>query len=73
MTNYVKCPKCDLNYIQTNEKCCKVCDPKMRGKTITDIETNYETYRETKLKEYEARKHSMEAFYAYRWNRSPKC
>ena len=39
---YVKCPKCELNYIQENESYCNLCDPKMQGKSITDAELEYE-------------------------------
>ena len=73
MSNYVKCPCCELNYITAEENCCKVCDPKMRGKLASDAEESYEVQRELKLQEYEAKKRSMEAFYAIRWNRSPRC
>ena len=73
MSKYVICPRCDLNYIQSGEKCCNVCDPKMRGKLASDAAEANEAYREAKLAEYEARKQSMEAFYAYRYNRSPRC
>ena len=27
----VKCPRCDLNYIQETEKYCKVCLREMKG------------------------------------------
>lgn len=29
--NLVKCPRCDLNYIQESEKYCKVCLREMKG------------------------------------------
>lgn len=45
----------------------------MRGKLISDDEEAYEAQRQLKLQEYEAKKRSMEAFYAIRWNRSPRC
>lgn len=73
MTNYVKCPHCDLNYIQAHEKYCKACDPKMRGKLLSDAEEAYENYRQQKWEEHQARKQSMEAFYAYRYNRKLNC
>lgn len=72
MTKYIKCPCCELNYITAEEKCCKICDPKMRGKLISDAVEAYEARREAKLQEYKAKKQSMEAFYAIRWNRSPR-
>ena len=72
MSKYVICPHCELNYIPSGESCCKVCDPKMRGKLASDIADANEAYREMKLKEYEVNRQSMEAFYAYRYNRSPK-
>ena len=31
MMNLVKCPRCDLNYIQEGEKYCKVCLREMKG------------------------------------------
>lgn len=73
MSKYIKCPNCELNYILEHEKCCKVCDPKMHGKLISDAEQEYEAYRNAKLEENNIRKQSMETYYAYRYNRSPKC
>jgi hypothetical protein len=70
--NYVKCPRCDLNYIQAGEKYCGACDPKRQDKLISTATEAYEARRYTKLNEYEARKQSMEAYYAYRFNRKPK-
>lgn len=32
----VKCPRCDLNYIQENEKYCKVCLREMKGETARE-------------------------------------
>ncbi|MEG2718560.1 MAG: hypothetical protein RSA55_03385, partial [Clostridia bacterium] len=32
----VKCPRCDLNYIQETEKLCKVCLREMKGEQISD-------------------------------------
>jgi len=72
MSKYVKCPCCDLNYITANEKHCKLCDPKMRGKLISDAEEAYEAQYEAKLKAYEAKKQAMKVFYAIRYNLSPK-
>ena len=72
MAQYIKWPCCELNYINPAEKHCKVCDPKMCGKLISDNEADYEEKRETKLKAYQAKKESMEAFYSIRWNRCPK-
>ncbi len=31
-----KCPRCDLNYIQENEKYCKVCLREMKGEPAQD-------------------------------------
>lgn len=32
----VKCPRCDLNYIQENEKLCKVCQREMKGEQASE-------------------------------------
>ncbi|MEG0742011.1 MAG: hypothetical protein RSB91_03370 [Clostridia bacterium] len=32
----VKCPRCDLNYIQETEKLCKVCLREMKGEQVSD-------------------------------------
>ncbi len=32
----VKCPRCELNYIQENEKLCKVCLREMKGSQVED-------------------------------------
>ena len=32
----VKCPRCDLNYIQENEKLCPVCLRDMKGEQVRD-------------------------------------
>lgn len=32
----VKCPRCDLNYIQESEKYCKVCLREMKGEQAQD-------------------------------------
>ena len=32
----VKCPRCELNYIQENEKYCKVCQRERMGEPIQD-------------------------------------
>ena len=32
----VKCPRCDLNYIQENEKLCKVCLRELKGSQVED-------------------------------------
>ena len=71
MANYIKCPQCELNYMLSSEKRCKVCDPKMQGKTLADYEVARDEYRQQKLEAYNSRKESMELFYAYRYNRSP--
>lgn len=34
--NLVKCPRCDLNYIQEGEKYCKVCFREMKGEQAQD-------------------------------------
>ena len=34
--NLVKCPRCDLNYIQETEKYCKVCLREMKGEPAQD-------------------------------------
>ncbi len=34
--NLVKCPRCDLNYIQESEKYCKVCLREMKGEPVQD-------------------------------------
>lgn len=36
MMNLVKCPRCDLNYIQETEKYCKVCLREMKGEQPRD-------------------------------------
>ncbi len=71
MNGYVKCPKCELNYMLAGEKCCKVCNPDMRGKLVSDTVAEYETYKDQRLKEYSARKESMAVFYSLRYNRKP--
>ena len=71
MTNYIKCPHCDLNYMPSNEKCCTLCHPKMKGKTLADYEVANNEYREQKLEAHNARRESMELFRAYRYNRVP--
>jgi len=73
MNNYIKCPLCELNYIKTDKTCCNVCNPKMKGKLLADDELVYETYKQSKLEEHEKRRKSMEAYYAYRYNRVPNC
>ena len=32
----IKCPRCELNYIQENEKLCKVCLREMKGSQVED-------------------------------------
>ncbi len=32
----IKCPRCELNYIQENEKLCKVCQREMKGSQTDD-------------------------------------
>ncbi|MBE5801892.1 MAG: hypothetical protein E7319_06345 [Clostridiales bacterium] len=32
----VKCPRCDLNYIQESEKLCKVCQRDMKGEQVSE-------------------------------------
>ncbi len=32
----VKCPRCDLNYIQETEKLCKVCQRDMKGEQVSE-------------------------------------
>ncbi len=32
----VKCPRCELNYIQETEKLCKVCLREMKGEQVSD-------------------------------------
>ena len=32
----VKCPRCELNYIQENEKLCKVCLRELKGSQVED-------------------------------------
>ena len=32
----VKCPRCELNYIQENEKYCKICQRERHGEPIQD-------------------------------------
>ena len=32
----VKCPRCDLNYIQETEKLCKVCQREMKGEQTSE-------------------------------------
>ncbi len=34
--NLVKCPRCDLNYIQETEKLCKVCMREMKGEQASE-------------------------------------
>lgn len=34
--NLVKCPRCDLNYIQETEKLCKVCQREMKGEQASE-------------------------------------
>lgn len=34
--NLVKCPRCDLNYIQETEKLCKVCQRDMKGEQASE-------------------------------------
>ncbi len=34
--NLVKCPRCDLNYIQETEKLCKVCQRDMKGEQVSE-------------------------------------
>ncbi|GHV00745.1 hypothetical protein FACS1894211_08810 [Clostridia bacterium] len=70
--NYVKCPVCDLNYMHSGERCCEVCDPKAQGRLISTAAQADDEYRYTKLQEYDARKRSMEAYRAYRWNRAQR-
>lgn len=68
MAQYVKCPKCELNYIKDNEQYCMACNPKMRGKSITEIEEENEKFRQTRLEAYERNRKSMQDFRAYRYN-----
>jgi len=35
-TNYIKCPRCDLNFIQKRDKLCPVCKQEMQA-----LSTNY--------------------------------
>ena len=32
----IKCPRCDLNYIQENEKLCKACQRELKGSQVED-------------------------------------
>lgn len=32
----IKCPRCELNYIQENEKLCKVCQRELKGSQTED-------------------------------------
>ena len=32
----VKCPRCELNYIQEGEKYCKVCSRELKGEQVQD-------------------------------------
>jgi len=68
---YVKCPCCDLNYMRAGEKCCGVCSPKMRGKSISDVVVGIDTFVQEQLKARSERQESMAAFRAVRYNR--KC
>lgn len=72
MADYIKCPQCELNYMLEKEKCCEVCDPKMKGKLISDVEAKFEAKRQEKLETYESRREIMALYYAYRYNKSPK-
>lgn len=72
MTKYTKCPICDLNYITAGEQHCKLCDPKMAGQTLTDMEIQREQQRLAKLQAYTKRKQSMEDYKAIRYNQTPK-
>ena len=33
---WIKCPRCEMNYIQENEKYCKVCKREMKGEKTQD-------------------------------------
>jgi len=69
---YVKCPKCELNYIQENEVYCNLCNPKMQGKSITDAEVEYETLLQLRREAHKAYTQSTEMFRAYRRNREAR-
>jgi len=68
MAQYIKCPVCELNYIQAGEKHCKLCSPDMMGKSLADMETEYDEIRQERWKEQKKRRESMDAFRAYRYN-----
>lgn len=71
MMKYVKCPICELNYIEQGKKYCMACDPKIRGKLISDTEESNEEYRQQKWKQHAEYKKSMQEFYSIRYNCKP--
>jgi len=68
MDKFVKCPRCELNYILTGEACCKVCKPVVQGDSIRDYEAEHETRLEAHWEAQKAQKEAYEAFRAIRYN-----
>ena len=73
MNGFVKCTYCDLNYIRADEKFCYVCNPAKNGHSISDACVEQDRKIHEKSEECEINRKHMEAFYAYRYNRAPKC
>ncbi len=49
MCNLMKCPICELNYIDEEQECCEVCNPKNNDKLISTYEEMYESKRQEEL------------------------
>jgi len=71
--SYKKCQICDLNYIKSDEKYCKNCDPRNYGVlTVTDLVLAHDELKETRLKEYSDKKEQTALYLAYRYNVAAK-
>ena len=68
MDKFVKCPRCELNYMTVGETCCKVCKLVIKGCSERDHEAEYEAWIEAHWKAKQAQKEAYEAYRAVRYN-----
>ena len=68
MAEFIKCPRCELNYILKHERVCKVCRPKLYGCLEKDPAFDHEAQLDEYWEAQKAKKESYEAFRAIRYN-----
>ena len=69
---YVKCPVCEINYIEEGEEMCDICKDNRKDNSLVNSMAYEEQKEQEKLAKYYKDKEGKKSYLSLRYNRNNK-